>query len=163
MLRSLIVYMACMHGLGQVPYDVSLHTYLAAERRGVDRAEMGAYLITEHGKDWTERPDHCGDTDIIETGTCGVYNLAPLWVRYCRPEAPLSVRFDIAASADIAACLFEYTLESHEDCSGPHDWRAHLKASPAARDEVKTVLWLTYAHDIRTCEESWPGNFFPSY
>lgn len=125
---TIIAYIIAMSALGQVPPSVSYATYAAAQRHHVDPVELGGYLISEHGDDWTPRPEQCSSA-----GACGPFQLSGTWPRafgYRHAQ-----RSEVLASADMAARMLAYTRhESHPDCDKPHDYRAHIKASPKGRE-----------------------------
>lgn len=124
----MIAYLAAMFVVGAVPPEAATATYLAAVRHGVDPYELGGYLISEHGDDWTDDTSKCS-----VRGACGPFQLMPLWAAefgYDRDD-----RADLWASADMAAQLLAYTHESHAECSSSrHGYRAHLKCSRRSRD-----------------------------
>lgn len=142
----MIAYIVAMHLVGAVPADVSVATYLAAIRHGVDPVELGSYLVSEHGDDWTDRPDACSSR-----GACGPFQLVALWPREFGYEA--EARADVWASADIAAQVIAYTHGSHADCGtdADHTWRAHLKCSRRSRDSCRGPVrrWLEFERSLR--------------
>ena len=122
----MLAFIVAMHVVGSVPADASIATWSAAQRHGVDPFELGAYLISEHGDDWTPDTDRCS-----HRGACGPFQLMPLWPGHF--GYPLEARSDLDASADIAAQIIVYTKDRHADCWPHHEWQAHLKCSRASR------------------------------
>lgn len=121
----LTIYVLQMSAVGDVPPAYSVHAYEAATAHGVDPYDLGSYLISEHRGSYST--DKCSDA-----GACGLYQLTGGWVSYC--EARPGARERPREAAHVAACVIAYSQESHDDCDGSHDWRAHMKCGPGGRD-----------------------------
>jgi hypothetical protein len=152
---TLLPYMLAMSLVGSVPPHVSAVTWAAAHRHGQDPATLGAYLISEHGHDWTPTPDQCGDSGR----TCGPFSLSGTWPKafgYRHAD-----RANAAKAADMAAQLLQYSRESHEDCTWDHcdaagaylghHWQAHVKSGPGGRHLAawSVARWLDFEGQLR--------------
>ena len=71
-----MVYAVAMDEVGMVPYAFSVGAYVAADSFGVDPVVLGAYMISEHGRDWTDDPTKCSSV-----GACGPDQLVSMWAR----------------------------------------------------------------------------------
>ena len=132
MLDTLRLILAAWH-VCAIPAPVTIATVDAAHSHGVDPVVMVGYLCSEHGDDWTPRPDACSDA-----GACGPFQLGRSWP--LEFGYPMEARADMHASADMMARLVVYTQGRHNRCTGSHDWRAHLKAGPGGRD-AENIAW----------------------
>lgn len=140
-------FVAALWISGSVPPDVSLATLSACERHGVDCVSLGAYLISEHGDDWTDEPEACSSR-----GACGPFQLAATWpIEY---GYRLDDRADPWCAADMAARLVIY---SQDRARKGVDWRAHLKCAPGHRRDCGWPVrsWLRREQDL--CDLA--GNF----
>jgi hypothetical protein len=141
---TLLPYMVAMSIVGSVPPHVSAVTWAAAHRHGQDPVVLGAYLVSEHGDDWTPDPEACSSR-----GACGPFQLAALWADHF--GYPREARANLWAAANMAAMLLEHSQARHERCGEGHDFRAHLKASPGGRDSIGWIVrgWKRYEVAIR--------------
>jgi hypothetical protein len=141
---TLIAYIYAMALVGAVPPHVSAATYAAALRHGQDPVVLGAYLVSEHGHDWTPTPERCSNR-----GACGPFQLVRMWPDHF--GYPVEARANVWASANMAAMLLEHSQGSHKDCAGSHDWRAHLKAGTDGRDHIGWIVrgWMDYEERLR--------------
>jgi len=119
-------FVAALYLVGSVPPDVSLATLAACERHNVDCVALGAYLVSEHGDDWTDEPSACSSK-----GACGPFQLSKLWPRHF--GYAVDDRACPWASADMAAQLVAYSQERAIETRSPHDWRARMKCKPGQR------------------------------
>jgi hypothetical protein len=143
---TLLPYMLAMSLVGSVPPHVSAVTWAAAHRHGQDPATLGAYLISEHGHDWTPTPEQCGDSGR----TCGPFSLSGTWPKafgYRRSD-----RANAGYAADMAARLLEYSQGRHTEkgCIG-HTWQAHVKSGPGGRHLAagSVARWLDFERQLR--------------
>lgn len=123
------------------PADVAVATPVAAVLEGVDPIELAGYVLSEHsGGGWSGA---CSDG-----GACGHYQLAELWERRWGEPGD---RERTWRAARLTARLIGYARRRHRDCSGDHDWRAHLKCAPGSRDDCRGPVrsWIRAEGRIR--------------
>jgi hypothetical protein len=98
---------------GRVPLEHAVAAIAASSLAEVDCFVLGAYLVSEHGENWTRDPDRCS-----HRGACGPYQLVIHWPRKFgyRPVD----RLDTWKSAEIAARMLGY-YAARERKYG--DWR----------------------------------------
>ena len=147
-------FAAAMDDVGSVPYSFSIGAFVAADSYGVDPVVIGAYLISEHGDDWTD------NIRCSSAGACGPYQLVALWPRHFGYS--IEDRDDPIRSAEIAAQLIHYSIERHTEKCGSqrHDWRAHLKSGSRGRNSVSGPVrrWKRYEDQLRERIEHYSNN-----
>ena len=138
-----------MWAIGRVPPLYSAAVLTACHATGADPYVLGSYLVSEHGEDWTDKPEACSGR-----GACGPFQLVWSWTSKWGYRS--SDRNDPWLAAEIAARIMLYSEEKTAKEGRDWNWRARVKCSKVSRARCGPVRgWLRYERRLR----QWP--FWP--